>query len=365
MNQQKYPYTGNFGIAGAVSDTIIATMLAPALASHPTHMTILLGVNDVKSPGFNTEHTMANIAQAANKALAQGTVPILFTDPGAAHYNAAQVAFINDVNARIKAYCAATPKAVLFDMAALVSTQRTPAIVFQPGWMYDGVHLQTLGAYKVGVAFAALMDSFGVETPVYPGLSGNLLKNAEFSGTGGATGTGNTGTLPDSFAGSRDNENCAAAFSSNVRGDGTREIVVALSTLKVNTLAGLRITQGVPVAGVNPGDCFQAGVQADVDMGSVNLDDVRAEVTLVFKDGTFATANDFMGTIARKGKPARDTLSSIPGSPMLSLTLQTPANSYPAGKVLTGISFRLGARIAGEGSATVRFRNPWCKKIPG
>jgi hypothetical protein len=364
LNQQKYPYTGDFGISGATSDQIIAQMLTPALATHPTYMPILMGVNDVRSPGFSAEHTMANIAEAANKALAQGTIPIVFTDPGSEHYNAAQVAFINDVNARIKVYCSATTKTVLFDMAALVSTQRTPTIAFQPGWSYDGIHLQTVGAYNVGAAFADLMNSFGIAAPIYPGLSGNLLINPDFSVvTGGHLGTGNTGSLPSSFTGIPENIGCTTEFSLNTRKDAAKEIVVKLTAITPNKLGGVRVIQQIPVTGVSPGDNFQAGVQVDIDGGSVNLDDVRAEVDFTFKDGTFAIANDFVGTVARAGKPTRDTISSIPGSPGMSLTLQSPVNPYPADKELTGIKFTLGVRVAGNGKATVRFRNPWCKKI--
>ena len=358
LHQQKYHTTGNFGISGAVSDTILAGMLVPALATHPTHMTILMGVNDVRKPGYSAGHTMANITEAASRALAQGTVPILFTDPGSEHYQPAQVAFINDVNARIRTYCAVTPGAVLFDMEALVSTQRTPSIVLRPGWTYDGLHLSTLGAYEIGVAFAALMDSLGAETPAYPGLSGNVLANTAFSGTNGPVGAGNTGTLPDAFSGSRDNANCVSVYSVNTRPDQTRELAVALATSGSHSLAGMRITQTVPLSVVAPGDSLQAGVQVTVDAGSVNLADVRAEVDLVFQDG-FAIAYDFNGT------KTGGTISSIPGSPELFLTLQSPRVPVPAGKELTGIQFRLGARIMGPGHATLRFRNPWCKVIPG
>ncbi len=358
LNQQKYPYTGNFGISGAGSDKIIATMLEPALASHPTFMTILMGVNDVRVPGFSAEHTMANITQAADKALAQGITPIVFTDPGSEHYSAAQAAFINDLNARIKDYCSRTKGAVLFDMAALISTQRTPLIIFQPGWSYDGLHLQTLGAYKIGVAFAALMETLGAAAPADPGHSGNLLANPGLSGTGGKIGEGNTGTLPDSFSGSRDNANCTIAFSANKRGDGKNEIVAALAANESNKLAGMRVSQMIPVTDVVPGDGFQAGVQVEIDPGSVSLADVRAEVSFVFSDGTFAIVYDFDGT------NKRDTISSITGSPALSLTLQSPVNRSPADKQIKSIKFTMGARMMGQGNATLRFRNPWCIKIP-
>ena len=357
LNRQKFPCAGNFGIAGATSDIIVAKMLAPALAARAAYMPILMGVNDVKTPGFTAEHTMANIAKAADAALAHGAVPILFTDPGADRYNAAQVVFINDVNTRIKAYCAAKPKAVLFDLAALISTQRTPAIVFQPGWSYDGVHLAPFGAYKTGQAFAALMESLGAGTPAEPGLAGNLLANPIFSGTGGAVGAGNAGTLPDTFAGSRDNTNCAAVFSLCPRGDGAREFVATLTTGTANTLGGMRISQPVPATGINPGDRIQAGVQVDLEAGHVNLTGIRVEVSLLFSDGTFASAYDFDGTL--KG----GTISSLPGAPALALTLQTPPARYPEGKVLKSITFRLCARTAGQGGATLRFRQPWCKKI--
>lgn len=345
LNEQKYPCTGNFGISGAISDKILEKMLAPALATHATYMTILMGVNDVKMKGYGADHTMANIAKAADAALAHGTIPILFTDPGAEHYPPPMVEFINDVNERIKAYCAATPKAVLFDMAALVSRQRTPTIVFQPGWSHDGVHLQTLGACKVGVAFAALMDSLGVSTPSYPGLQDNLLANPEFSGTSGTIGAGNMGTLPDKYI--ADHSTCT--FSVKKREDGSGEIVAAMSN------SGMRISQALPVEGFNPGDALQAGTRVDIEGGSVNLLEVRAQVDLVFADGTFTTAYCFGGT------SKHDTISSIGGP--LSLTLQSPANPYPAGKVLKSVTFRLSARIPGQGSATLHFRNPWCKAI--
>jgi len=113
LNQQKYPVTGDFGISGAVSDKVMAEN-AGARAGYPFSLyDHPHGGERCEGANFSAGHTMANLTEAANKALAQGTIPILFTDPGSEHYSAAQVAFINDVNARIKAYCAATPKAVL------------------------------------------------------------------------------------------------------------------------------------------------------------------------------------------------------------------------------------------------------------
>lgn len=363
LNQQKFPCIGNFGISGAASDKIIAEMLKPALATQPTYMPILMGVNDVRVPGFNAEHTMANIAKAADAALAQGTIPILFTDPGGENYVAAQVEFINDLNARIKAYCAATPKAILFDMADLVSTQRTPTIVFKPGWFYDGVHLQTLGAYKIGDAFATLMNACGVEAPVYPGLSGNLLHNAGLEAPGGKIGDGTAGTLPDGFAGTLDKPTCAAEYAVNTRADGVREIVVVVKNGDAKVLAGTRVSQSIAIVGIEAEQALQAGVQVEIDKGSINLGDVRVQLDLKFEDGTFDTVYDFETSMAREGKPVRDTISNIPDVGPLLLTLQSPKIACPPGKVLSGITFRLGARIAGEGSATVRFRKPWCKKV--
>lgn len=361
LNGQAFPYTGNFGISGAVSDRILAANLAPALATHPTHLVILMGVNDVKDPAFNADHTMANIVTAAEAALAQGTIPILCTDPGSEHYVPAQVAFINAVNARIQAYCAANPRAILFDLAALMSMQRTPRIVFQPGWVYDGIHLQTLGAYQVGIAFAELMRS-RVGAAMRQPVLGNLLVNAAFAGQGGTLGAGTSGSLPDSFIGSRDNAACTVVFSLNQRADALPELVVAVANAEAKALAGMRVAQALPLGGVRSGDAFQAGVEVDIDPGSVNLGDVRAEVSLVFADGSFATAYDFETSMARTGKPVRDTISSLPVTTVLSLTMRSAELRIPADKVPTAIAFRLGARIAGEGQATVRFRQPWCRK---
>lgn len=356
LNQQKYPCTGVFGISGATSDTIISTMLDPALASAPRFLVILMGVNDVRSPGFSADHTMANIAKAADMALARGITPIVCTDPGSEHYLPAHVAFINELNSRIADYCTRTKGAVLFDLAALASTQRAPSIILQPGWFYDGIHLQTLGAYKVGVALASLLDGLGASIPDYPGLAGNILGNPGFIGTAGKLGDGNTGVLPDLFTGGRDNANCSSAFAVNARPDGANELVVDLRTTAQNGLGGMRVSQVIPVAEKAEG--FQAGVQVEIDSGSVNLADVRAEVTLVFSDGTFAVAYDFDGT------QKRDTISAIdPGGPLV-LTLQSPANLVGEGREVKSVKFVLGARVLGQGNAVLRFRNPWCRKVP-
>ncbi|HEY9250117.1 MAG TPA: SGNH/GDSL hydrolase family protein, partial [Rariglobus sp.] len=322
LSNQRFYYTGTFGVSGATSDGIIATKLAPALATKPRFMTIFMGVNDVRTPGFSAEHTLANIAEAAGQALAQGTTPIVFTDPGNEHYQPSQVAFINDLNERIKTYCATTKGAVLFDMAALVSTQRNPAIVFQPGWSPDGVHFQTLGAYKAGAAFAAFMDTLVKSPSTLSNPAVNLLVNPAFTGAGGAIGNGNTGSLPDGFSGTRDNANCTAAYSLNSRKDGAQELVMSLTSTDANKLGGGRITQTIPVSNLSPGEALQAGVEVDIEPGSVNLLDVRVEITYVFGDGTFAIAYDFNGTTKR------DTISSIPLSRPLSLTLQSPVNAY-------------------------------------
>jgi len=363
LNEQKFRYTGNFAIAGATSDQIIEKMLAPALVSRPTHLIILMGVNDVRGPGFNAERTCKNIVRAAEAAIAQGATPILCTDPGGEHYLPAHVEFINDVNARLKAFCADQPRAVLFDMAALVSEQRSPKIVFHPGWFYDGVHLQTLGAYKVGEALGRLLNEHGAEAPVSPAATANLLQNAALAGEDGKLGVGTTGKLPEGFTSSRDKPEVTGEFSVAERADGTRELRVHVANANAKTLAGVRVTRAIALDGLAPGDALEGGVRVEIDPGSVNLGDVRAAVEMVFTDGTFAISYDFQNTMAREGKPPRDTLSSLGLNSPLSLTLRTPPLACPADKTIKSVVFRLGARLAGEGKATVRFHQPWCAKV--
>jgi hypothetical protein len=353
LSKQQFFFTGNWGVSGDTT-TQMLTRLSEALASRPAFLVILGGIND-PAAAIDTATTFANLATMADAAIARGVVPVLHTDPGSTGFTSDQCnAFhgTGGLNDLIRDYCTAHPEAILFDLAQLALATTNP-IAFNSGFSYDGTHLDNPGCEAAGAELLTLLGSL-VVAGTDPDLVGSLVSNADFAtGTGGTNGTGNTGPLPASFTSGRDNANCSSVFSVNTRGDGSKEIVAALTANNTaGTLGGVRLVQALPSSGIVSGDIFRVGCQIDVDAGHTNLADLYAQLNFNFTDTTFLQGYFFRTS---SGKAALSSGQKL-------VTMRSNKIMMPAGKILSSIQIQLGGRCVGAGSATLRFRKPWAKK---
>jgi hypothetical protein len=258
------------------------------------------------------------------------------------------------MNAQIRQFCAVTPGAVLVDLIPAIQSSIYPAITFLAGLSDDGVHLSAAGAVVGGSSFGAIISPLVTPgAPVSPVLTGNLVTNAGFSiASGGSVGSGNSGALPLGFTGLNDNANVSCAFSLNLRGDGTQEIVGVATANSSNVEQGLVISQSINVAGLTAGQIIKAGAQIDVDNGYSGLFDVRGEMDAVFSDSSTASTWCMENGAGLTGLAA--------GGGALLQTLQTNPLPLPASTpTISSLVASWGVRFKGAGACTFRIRNPW------
>lgn len=358
---QPLSFVGQYSLAGDTTQPSnnsnnwpgMLSRLSAALSGLPAFMAILGGVND---PGnaIPWQQTVANLITMANAALAQGTRPLLHTDWGATSFTTAQAQGWLAMNAQIRQYCSITPGAILVDLIPYVLSGTVP-IAFNAGYSDDGVHLNATGCIPAGLQTGAIVQPYVPAPPIVPVLTNNRVTNANFATqTGGSVGAGNSGTLPANFSAVNDNGNVACAFSLNLRGDGTEEIVGALTANSSNVAGGTTVTQSISVAGINPGDQIEIGAQIDVDGGYAGLYDIRSEMDMTFSDASAANS-----IYVNSGSG----FSAFSGSGTLKQTLQSNPATMPSSPTIATITAAWGVRCLAAGSCTMRIRNPWVRKV--
>lgn len=354
--KQQFSLTGNFGVSGQNSTQILARVNT-ALASGPAFLAILANVNDVPA-GFSTDTSFNNDVAMVQAALRCGVRPILFTDPGAENMTAAQAANFHGtggLNDRLRAYALTDPNIILVDTVPILLQQTSPTILFKTGYSFDGVHLDTPGAFALGQAVATQLRPYLPEGNDFD-MSDNVVANWNYTtATGGTPGTGNTGVLPASFTGVRDNANDSTVFSVGASANGQIPAIVGVGTFNntAGTIGGMRLTQTLAGNPFAPGDKYRCGVQLDVDAGSTNLIDGRSELVTTYTDSSFLTG---YSVEASSGRAAIGTSSA------LSLAFQTLPYQSDGAKTFSSISARMGLRSVGTGGGTVRVYRMWCRK---
>ena len=364
MSGNAYEIVGQFGVAASMPEDARANIPA-ALALNPTALVFQTGVNFFVSANEDLEALWTTILGIVSdvKAASDDVAIVFLTDPGRGDFNASQIAKWHGAggfNARLLALAASDQRVFVPDIRPQLLSSYDP-IIFHPDVSDDELHYLAEGGRRAGIP---IHDLFSTHTPdaAYPSQTGtDLLVNSAFAGTGGTPGTGNTGILPTSWTGVRDNANCSAAFSKNTRGDGAEEIVMALTTNNTTgTVGGVRVQQAVSAAAIgafNAGDHLRGEVAIDIDAGSV-LTDFFVQVGLNFTDTTFLLAYHHQTT---------STLGlSLDMSEARSYRFRTPKVIMPAGKTLSTVTYQFKARTEGIGSsqsATVRFRLPRMNKL--
>ena len=357
VSSWRYPYTGVFALSGITSTTIVQQYLYPALLTKPAAVTILMGIND-QPAGISIYQSVQNMLTAIKAIFNASATPIIFTDPGNTGFTTQQCALWHGAggyNDQLRAIAANDPGILLVDWISTVLASTNPIVwnTDPSGNPYsaDGTHFDVPGGCVAG-AYADSIISPYFGAPGAPFTGNNFVTNSAFAGTSGTLGTGNTGTLPTSWTGSRDNANCSAAFSINVRGDGATEVVMVMTTNNtVGVFAGVKITQTITSLN-NLQVCseIRASMQADIDAASV-LTDVYVQFTATFNDASFQQVYCFRSASANKG-PILTTNPNL-------LTLVSDPFTMPAGKFITSIAMVAGAQTTGTGisqTATVRFR---------
>lgn len=206
---QRFAVTGEHGYAGQRAEEILARLsdawtkntFGRPLARKPTHLVILVGINDVAYISGDAPYGTAEVKGLYNAmrdaVLAEGIKPIFgnLVDEDTAPET---VALIDELNAHLASIAVADSVYVVDYHAACNGVA---------GAM-SGSHYTTLGAKLAGAKLAELLVSIagqGASRFALGSSGGNLVENGELSGTSGAL-TGMTG---------------AAAVDSTFTGSGT------------------------------------------------------------------------------------------------------------------------------------------------
>lgn len=121
-------------------------------------------VNDI-SQGFTADQVWSGyngapgLKATLDMIVAAGLRPFLFTEIGAAGFNAARIGHVHALNWYLRDYAARHPACVLFDTGALVWNPSSTSIAFKAGLSGDGTHFTAMGGYILGTQLAAMLQA--------------------------------------------------------------------------------------------------------------------------------------------------------------------------------------------------------------
>lgn len=359
---QRMLTAANLSVAGYRTDQLVP-FITSALNNDAMWIILWSGVNSI-TQGYTAAAIFADIKIMADAAIAAGKRPIICTEPGDGAYATTVLAGkVYDLNEMLREYCEKSAGAVLFDIANLqIDPASASYTVAKSGYTQDNVHLNVLGSYIVGQAFATLIDQLGV--PPLPFLpvasaekintgSANLLSNPFFTTTTGGTNF-NTGSISGNIPASwivNASGSVSCVFSSAANADGYGNDVIA--TLTTMGFGQVSLYQQINTPGfVTPGVTqLYSGAEVTIDAGSSNFPGVAANCNITV-DGVGATYWDnFPPNTEGPGVTTAHTQ-----------TLKTDPNQAAAGSVITSASAGLIMYGIGTGSAVVRIRRPFWRK---
>lgn len=305
LSQQRVSIAGAFGVSGLRTDQILATQLAPALATNAGLLYIYAGLNDI-GMDYPTQATSgaaaaANLITMCNEAVRAGMTVILEQEIGSQSIGAIRQVQVMELRQRLREYAERTPRVYLHDGAPTLLDQdaSTTVMAFRTGYSYDGVHLNNRGGYYHGKSLLSLINA--VVPPRYASVYNTfetpsqgrwqLLPNPLYvPSSGGSVGAGITGTVPASCNVARSGA-ATATVSVAADPDGFGNNVSMACTF---TAAGeiVRLGQDVAIANWSPGDVIEGGalVQVSAPVGfsgaaallQVNGDSVSYDNAAVF-----------------------------------------------------------------------------------
>ena len=368
-----FPYTHIFATSGYTTAQIIANHLSNAIAARLDIAFVLVGGNDIADSGTSVATTIANLKQIYDDLMDAGAVVIAAPitprtnsmDATTKAKKAAVNDFIYQYGLTKSRLIVARTNRYLIDATSSTGDQRSGIL------QSDNLHLSTLGAYEEAKEFynAALpylpptdvriLDATDVYDSTH-NLRGSLITNGLLNGTGGSvTGTGNSGTVADSWT----FENITGTGS---RGDLTAVCSKVASTDGENAEWQQIVLSGTPTATyvyfLRPSSAistnFTAGVdrvyenfEYEVDYGATGL----LQVGCSFTDGTFTSRDPVYSFNTSEG--------DYPGSEVIKGVRQTEPFLITSGAITINPRVAITVRGNVAVSATIRIRRIEARKV--
>lgn len=229
------PVGHNAGIGSDKIPGMLSRLQSDVIALNPAVCFFHAGTNDLQG-GDTPANIKANIQTVIDRLLAASIMPVVIgilprNADGGADFSATSRLQRCDINRATQNYCL-TKGAIYINPDIAMCDPATGSLI--SGYSADGVHPNAVGAEALGGAVIAGINHLALGPPyreliqnvydVYDGtnnLFGNLLPNADLSGTAGTAGTGVTGSVADTWT---------AEMTS---GSATSTVVASKSTLSL------------------------------------------------------------------------------------------------------------------------------------
>ncbi|NUR27325.1 MAG: hypothetical protein HOV83_16010, partial [Catenulispora sp.] len=185
----------NAGISGETAEQILTRVDADVIAYSPGWCIVEAGRNSV-SAGTSSATIIATLTSIYNKLLAAGIRVVATTITPRDTDTTADLLVLFTVNSWMKEYVRTRPGMVLADMHAAVADPTTGD--WLSGYSFDGLHPGALGGRKMGPVLADALDPLVPKADLLVASNAdatNLVPNGLCTGTGGAVGTGVTGSV--------------------------------------------------------------------------------------------------------------------------------------------------------------------------
>lgn len=317
------------------------------------------------------------IEAAAIRALAAGMRVIM---PGSwgqsSGMNATTWGHMQRVNQRRREFCDKHPNCIyierldiMLDGSATIGAQRA-------NFTYDGTHASATGGHWIGRRATEKLLQWGIPTrarrslgaasEVYANGSVQKLLGVDFAGaTGTSSGSGTiSGTKPASW-----DINTPAGFTvaaavqaeTGVLVDGVSSSLAGnLKELVLTITAGgagtVRLQQYLAPSGLLPSDVWQGGLEWSVDSGHANFYGVALDVAMQMDGATNRNLRDgYTQTTPLDYK-------ALPSAEAITRVMKTRAGSA-VGTTGSQWYFNVNCVFGGAGSATVRIRAPWLRRV--
>lgn len=307
-----------YATSGYTTQQIITTHLPTALAAELDIYIVHCGTNDItaSNPAITAATTIANIQNIVSQLLDTGAYVILTTILPRTGTTATVRQKMHAVNNAIIALAQTNPKIRLVHLHSYFVDSSNADGDPLSGLLYDGLHPGTIGAELMAELIWEQMYpivknvDIGFYNPadVYDSsinTLGSLITNGNMNGTAGTvSGTGNSGTAPDSWT-------FVNGTSSATRGDLTAVAsVVAKAGSRVGRMLQV-VFAGTPTSiytyffrptassgqittGFSPGDTVYIEMMYEIDYGSTGLAQVGVELAANNGSSTTFTARDFV-----------------------------------------------------------------------
>jgi lysophospholipase L1-like esterase len=341
----------NAGIGGNTTAQMQARLQTDVLAYSPGYATLWGGTNDGWLSASDVDASYQRMVQMIQTMNAAGIYVFVISETTSNAKGTTFPALVAYYNDKLRQYCAQSSGCEFWDFNRLVVDPALATGYNKSTMLYDGVHLGPLGASTCGKQeVAARLARFKtnlctlvhsqVDTQGVNANSRNIFSNPLMLGSGGTPGSGNSGTLPNSWTGAT-SASVAAAYSTPARADGIGNDLQAVYTA---TGSGTHFTtQTGTFSRIVPGQRYV--IEAALKLTSaVNVSGVSLTVSM-FQGGTLYRRG-WGYNVQASG--SGDSLVDFDGV-IRSRIFTAPAGTY------TALTADLRVLFAGAGSLTANL----------